>query len=215
MARPLLFKLGEDEVSLEMHKIDRTRLYGSKEQVVVDETDAPCELATLADDGRTLIGKGGTAMGWIDADGKWCDKGDLIPINLDGDTVEPVKSSFGQVIELFETVELEDYLDHNIRLLYTLRPEEASAGDQGETDNAAFAQLQAAIRTGSIFSFDYSFRGGLQADAAFLLANDAGELMMAVGSRSSVNMIGLAATLVGNDQQENTSADTSFDFDMI
>lgn len=215
MARPLLFKLGEDEVSLEMHKVDRARLYGSKEQSAVDESDAACELATLADDGRTLIGKGGTAMGWIDASGKWCDKSDLTPINLDGETVEPVKSSFGQVIELFETVEVDEYLDHNIRLLYSMRPEESSDADSNESNKSALTQLQDAVCKGSIFAFDYSFRGGLQADAAFLLANDSGELMMAVGTRSKVNMIGLASQSVSDELAETTPADASFDFDMI
>ncbi len=211
MARPLTFLLGEDEISLQMHKVDRTKLYGSKEQLALDEADEACELATLADDGRTLIGKGGTAVGWIDADGKWCDKTALTPINVDGDPVEPVPSSFGRPIKLFETVDVETYLEHNIRLLYHMQPEHAD-----DEENSTYRQLTEALCNGAIFAFDYSFRGGLVADAAFLIANETGEIMMAVGSRSNVNMIGLQSSAASEmEVEESSSADDSFSFDMI
>lgn len=211
MARPLTFQLGEDEISLQMQKVDRTKLYGSKEQLAVDKSDAPCELATLADDGRTLIGKGGTAMGWIDADGKWCDKSALTPVNVDGDKVDPVPSSFGRPIQLFETVDIETYLEHNIRLLYNMQLEDPTA-----EDNSAYRQIVDALRSGTIFAFDYSFRGGLVADAAFLIANEEDEIMMAVGTRSNVNMIGLQASAASESDVEDGSAeDDTFSFDMI
>ncbi|GAB5406908.1 MAG: hypothetical protein Aurels2KO_51390 [Aureliella sp.] len=211
MARPLTFQLGEDEVSLQMNKVDRTKLYGSKEQLALDESEQACELATLADDGRTLIGKGGTALGWIDADGKWCDKTALKPINVDGDEVEPVQSSFGRPIKLFETVDVETYLEHNIRLLYTMK-----ADDSDSEGNPAYQQIVDALKAGTIFSFDYSFRGGLVADAAFLLANEDGEIMMAVGTRSNVSMIELQASAATEiEVEDSTSDDDTFSFDMI
>lgn len=211
MPRSLKFRLGEDEIDLEMNKVDRSRLYGSKEQVVLDEDENACDLATLADDGRTLIGKGGTALGWIDADGRWCDKSELTPINVDGDKVEPVKSSFGQTIKLFETVEIEEYLNHNIRLLY-----EMQVGDPAQEDSAAVTQLKSEFSKGTIFRFDYSFRGGLQADAAFLLANEDDCVMMAVGTRASVAMIGLATPPASEVEETPDATDNeSFDFDMI
>ncbi|HBE71226.1 MAG TPA: hypothetical protein DDW52_24025 [Planctomycetaceae bacterium] len=211
MPRALKFQLGEDEIALEMNKVDRSRLYGSKEQLVLDEDENPCDLATLADDGRTLIGKGGTALGWLDADGRWCDKSELTPINVDGDEVEPVKSSFGETIRLFETIEVEEYLNHNVRLLYELRP-----SDPSQEDSVVLQQLKSELAKGTIFQFEYSFRGGLQADAAFLLANEDNCVMMAVGTRANVAMIGLAAPVTPEaDVSTDSSDNDSFDFEMI
>lgn len=211
MARPLIFQLGGDQVALQMNKVDRTKLYGSKEQLVIDESEAVCELATLADDGQTLIGKGGTTMGWIDADGKWCDKSTLTPINADGEVVEPVPSSFGTPIPLLQTVDVEDYLEHNIRLVYSMQLDEAD-----NESNPAFGQLSNGLAEGKIYGFDYSFRGGLQADAAFLLANESGEIMMTVGTRSNVNMVGLQAQSdVTRPDEEEEVVEDSFDFGMI
>ncbi len=90
-------------MALEMNKIDRSRLYGYKELEVVDDLGSRCDLATLAEDGRTLVGRGSTALGWLDADGCWCDKSQLKPVDLDGKEVVPVPSSFSAPIKLFET----------------------------------------------------------------------------------------------------------------
>ena len=63
LARPLIFQLGEKSIALDMNKIDRSRLYGYKELEAVDDKGDRCELATLAEDGRTLVGRGSTALG--------------------------------------------------------------------------------------------------------------------------------------------------------
>ena len=57
-----------------MTKVDRAKLYGYKELLVLDENGETCEMATLAEDGHTVVGKGGTGMGYLSADGQWCDK---------------------------------------------------------------------------------------------------------------------------------------------
>jgi len=93
---------------------------------VLDENDEPCELTTLADDGKTLIGKGGTGIGYLDADGNWSDKSQLNPVNLEGKPIEPVLSSFSAPIQLAQEISIEDYLDHNIRLIYQLEVDQAS-----------------------------------------------------------------------------------------
>ena len=108
MAKSLVFHLGEDEFSFAINKVDRSKLYGSKEVEAFDESDQKCELATLAGDGCTLIGRGGTGLGWLDADGSWRDKSQLTPIDKDGQEIEPVPSSFHAPIQLFETATVEE-----------------------------------------------------------------------------------------------------------
>ena len=90
---------------------------------VLDEKGNPCELATLADDGQTVVGRGGIGLGYIDADGLWNDKSQLQPVDVEGNELKPVASSFSAPIKLFETVTPDEYLSHNIRLVYQLQTE--------------------------------------------------------------------------------------------
>jgi hypothetical protein len=203
MARPLVFQLGDRNISLETNKIDRARLYGYKELEAVDDRARRCELATLAEDGRTLVGKGATALGWLDVDGNWCDKSKLKPVDLEGNEVQPVDSSYSAPIKLFDTVSIDNYLQHNIRLVYSIE----SSDD--------LADLRAELMKGTIFSFPYSYRGGYEADCGFLLTNDVGEIMMAVGNPTIVNFIGLTAPAIDFAAEEDVDDGEMMDFDMI
>ncbi|MEM7478942.1 MAG: hypothetical protein AAF483_28500 [Planctomycetota bacterium] len=212
MPRALVFQFGDSNLPIQMQKIDRTRLYGSKEVEALDAEDHLCELATLADDGRTLVGKGCTALGWLDADGKWRNKSELKPHNVDGDLVEPVPSSFDAPIKLFDTVPAEEYLAHNIRLMYRMCLEDV----EGE-GKQAFQDLVKQLQAGTIFSFPYSYRGGLEADAAFLLMNEEEHVMMVVGNRTQSSFVGIqsSATEVTQEDAGGSQEGDLMDFDMI
>ena len=205
MPRTLSFTLGESQIDFEMHKVDRTRLYGFKELLVLDEDNEPCELTTLAEDGKTLIGKGGTGIGYLDADGSWVDKSDLTAVDLEGNKIDPVPSSFAAPITLGEKADAEDFLNHNIRLIYRL---ESEALDE---------KLAADLAAGAIFKFDYSFRGGLEADVGFLLHNESGEIFFLVGDQSKVEYVGLqqAAPTASESTGDDASTDDLMDFGMI
>ena len=203
MAKPLVFQWGDTDLSFTLAKIDRSKLYGYKEVEVLDEDGNRCELATLADDGRTVVGRGGTGMGYVDADGAWCEKAKLKPVDLEGEEITPVASSFSAPIKLFETVSADDYLCHNIRLVYQLTTED-------DTED-----LVDELKRGTIFSFPYSYRGGLESDAGFLLMGEDGNLFLAVGDPTDVEFIGLqqmAALVAEEDDADETDL---MDFDMI
>ena len=72
MAKPLVFLFGDNEVAFTMSKVDRAKLYGYKELEVLDDEGRKCELATLAGDGRTVVARGGTGIGYVSQDGLWC-----------------------------------------------------------------------------------------------------------------------------------------------
>ena len=179
MPRTLSFKFEEREIDFAMHKVDRSRLYGFKELEVLDDDGEPCELHTLAEDGKTLIGKGGTGIGYVDADGNWIEKAQLTAVDLDGSEFVPVESSFGSPIPLLEKASEEEFLNHNMRLIYRLENEELDAG------------LKKELEAGAIFKFPYSFRGGLVADAGFILHNDEGEIFFLVADSTTVQYVGL------------------------
>ncbi|MEM7559152.1 MAG: hypothetical protein AAF394_08510 [Planctomycetota bacterium] len=216
MPRALVFQFGDGTLPLQMQKIDRSKLYGSKDVAALDAEEQACELATLADDGRTLVGKGGTALGWLDADGKWCSKNDLRPHNVDGDLVEPVPSSFDAPVKLFDTVTPDEYLSHNIRLMYRLVLD-TSKVDDADAAEGEFAELVKQLQGGAIFSFPYSYRGGLAADAAFLLMNEEDEPMMVVGNPTQAAFVGIQAKVLEEEPQSGDTEDASdmMGFDMI
>ena len=203
MAKPLVFRVGDSEFSFSVNKVDRSKLYGYKETEVLDDDEHKCELATLADDGRTVIGRGGTGLGYLSADGDWCEKAQLQPVDLEGNEIIPVTSSFAAPIELEETATLDEYLDHNIRLIYVLSSED----DVGKLNDN--------LNDGTIYKFPYSYRGGLEADVGFLLIGDDANIFLAVGNPTNVEFIGLQQTAAILDEEGKTEETDLMDFDMI
>lgn len=203
MAKPLVFRFGQRELSLQLNKVDRARLYGFKEVEVLDEQDRRCELATLANDGRTVIGRGGTGIGYVSADGEWRDKSQLKPVDLEGNEIRPAPSSYSAPVELSTVVSIDDYLQHNIRLVYLL-----------ESDDD-LADLIEEVQQGAIYKFPYSFRGGLEADAGFLLADEDGQLFMAVGNPTNVEFIGLAQVAAMVEEEDEEEETDLMDFGMM
>lgn len=205
MAKPLVFKLDGAEVAFDIQKVDRAKLYGYKEVEMLDEHGDKCEMATLAEDGHTIIGRGGTGIGYLSADGLWCDKSELQPVDLSGVPIQPVTSSFAAPIELGAPVPADEYLQHSIRGVYAMETETLESG------------LIESLKGGAIYKFSYSYRGGLEADIAFLLCNDAGDVFMAVGSATAIEFIGLqqVAPTVAEESEEDEADGDDMDFSMI
>ncbi len=205
MPRQLTFQFGEATFAFEMQKVDREKLYGFKETEVRDEEGRACELATLADDGCTLIGRGGTGFGYRSATGLWCEKKSLKPIDLEGHEIQPVPSSFDAPIELAGSVDAETYLNHNLRSVYMME-----AVDPADP-------LLAELKKGTIFAFDFSYRGGLEADAAFLLMGQDGHVFLAIGSEARLQYVGLGESQGLNEEEEETTEESEdlMDFGMI
>lgn len=205
MAKTIAFSYEGTDTIFGMNKVDRSRLYGYKELEVLDDDGHPCELATLADDGHTLVGKGGTGIGYMTADGDWCDKGSLRPVNLEGETIVPVKSSFGAPIELTDEVSVDEYFRHSIRLAYFMDLPE----------NADKDPLIRKVIDGAIFKFEYSYRGGLEADTGFLLANDEKQVFMLIGDLTTIQFTGLQQVMVSSTDDGLPADDELMDFGMI
>jgi hypothetical protein len=132
-----LFK--EQLFSFQLGKVDRSKLYGFKEIEAVDEQQRVCELATLCGDGKTIVGRGGTAVGYLSPDGQWCDRLELTPVDAESCPMEPVPSSFDAPIDLETETTVDDYLEHKIRLIYRLDCAAKSSDDakksEQETEN--------------------------------------------------------------------------------
>lgn len=204
MAKPLVLQFRGATITFRMRKIDRNVLYGSREIEVLDEEDGRCELATLADDGRTIVGRGGTAFAYLAADGSWCEKSALKACDLDGRKIVPVGSSFSGAVVVSETASIDEYLTHNIKSVYLL-----------DAENDA-SVLTESLQTGLLFKFPYSYRGGLEADVGFLLAGADGKTFLAVGVPTRIEYVGLAQPPTVAEEQEEEEEDAELlDFNMI
>ena len=208
MARKLEFIFGNEAFTVEINKVDRTKIYGRVATETFDAHDKPCDLATLARDGRTIIPMGGTASGYVNPEGIWIERGELVPINRDGEEIKEVPSSFSAPTKLSEEVSIEEFLDHPIRLSYHLSKDGVS-----ET-------MMKKLQDGAIYKFPFSYRGGIYYDPAFLMTDLEGELWMMIGHTSDIEFVGFEQAAICAARAEELGEDDSgdrdsFDFDML
>ena len=204
MARPLNFKIGKQVFDLVPLKLDRKKLYGWSEKIVLDTQDEPCNTLTLFQDKSMIIPKGGTGLGSISEDGNWIEKSDMMYVDEDGSSAELVPSSYDGEIELKETVSIEFFLEHNITSIYSL---------QGEEKHPDF--VKAVAGNDEIFTFVFNYRADYEGDPAFVLEND-GEVFVLVGKKIEFEFIGLdGAGALDEEEPETEEVEDEFDFAMM
>jgi hypothetical protein len=206
MARLLSFDHRGTVFRCALQKVDRGRLYGSRDLETLDPEGGLCQLATIAADGRTLLPPGGTAIGHLDSEGRWLASEALTAVDPAGMPLPRVASSFDAPIPLAETVCEELFLDHSMRLLYALEPAE-------ELEPA----LTDALDDGAVFTFPFCWRDGFDTDPAFLFRGADGNLWLLVGDPNEVVPVGLeadAATVAFSENEEEPAAG-DLDFRML
>ena len=82
-------------------------------------------------------------------------------------------------------------------------------------NDGSMRDLLAELRGGTIFKFPYSFRGGLEADAGFLLAGADGNVFLAVGSPTKIEFVGLQQAVGLAEEESGEDEADMLDFDMI
>ena len=164
MARSLTFTFGNASFACTIHKVDRSKLYGSRSIETLDMDGHKCSLATLLDDGKTLVPYGGTASGYINPDGEWVCRKDIKPVDFNGEALKKVPSSFDSGMELGQKVSVEEFLNHSIRLTYALKSKDEEAGM-----DKFFLK---AIKKGAIYKTSFSYRGGIDPDPAFVMQGE-------------------------------------------
>ena len=211
MPKPLVLEYRGGQVSLGLQKVDRTKLYGYVDTEVVDEAGRACELGTLLGDGHSVVGKGGTGLAYLSPDGLWRKKADLRPVDREGNPIPTVKSTFDTVVPLTDAATIEDYLSHNVYLIYLLTPERAEGMPAQPIDD-----LIDELRGGTIYRFPFSYRGGVSATVGFLLAGGDGNLFLCVGVPTSIEYVGLKATAaVVSDPGDDAVEDDALDFSLV
>jgi len=200
MAKTLNFKINDKIYDLEALKLDRKKLYGFTEKVVLDNKDNDCKTLSLYPDLAMVIPKGGIGLGTISEAGKWIEKSDMIYINEDNEAATLIPSSYDGEINLKETVSIEYFLEHNIVSVYSL---------QGEENHPDF--VNSLKSNNRIFTFVFNYRADYEGDPAFLIEND-GEVFVLVGKKIEFKFLGINEYGV-LDEIENDSFDDENEFD--
>jgi len=201
MARPLVLSLDGQEYPVTLVKIDRDKLYGKVEIEAFDEKGREASLKILAADGKTLIDKGGTALATVTDKGDSIDRVDLVPIDADGEKIEQVPSSFSQT-NVLKPATVEDYFLQIVKSVYLMRPFE----------NADIGGLKDNLSSDRMFTFPFSWRGGIEYDNAFVIGAGA-EAFIVVGKQAKFEFIKLnqAAVLESTEEEEISADDLEFD----
>jgi hypothetical protein len=205
MAKPLIVEFHGESVNFTLEKVDRSKLYGYVDTEVLDEAGKRCELATFAGNGHSIVGKGGTAIAYLSPSGHWRKRSELRAVDVHGQVITPVKSTFDAPVKLEAKATVDEFLSHNINLIYRLTPDE---------DHAA---LKKELQDGTIFHFPFSYRGGLEASAGFLLQGSDGNIFLCVGTPTAIEYVGLKATaaIVTEDEPAPAEEDDLLDFSVV
>jgi len=204
MPRQLILSLDGREFAVTLIKIDRDKLYGSVEIEAFDEKGNEASLRVLAADGKTLIDKGGTSLATVNEKGNSVDRTSLMAVGEDGDVIEPVPSSFNGPNELRQA-EIDDYLSLMFKSLYLVQPAEEDGDIRYLLDHLDGEQL---------YTFPFSWRGGLEYDQAFVIGAG-GDAFMVVGKPAAFEFVTLnqstALDSTGTEEEEISADDIDFD----
>jgi len=203
MARPLVLSLDGVEYPVTLTKIDRDKLYGRVEIEAFDEKGREASLRVLAADGKTLLDKGGTALATVTDRGDSVDRNELVPVTAEGKKIDQVPSSFNQ-INILKPATVENYFTQIVKSVYLVGPhEDANIG--GLHDNLSDDRL---------YTFPFSWRGGIENDNAFLIGTN-GDAFLVVGRQAEFEFIKLnQAAVLENTEEEEISAE-DLDFDLL
>lgn len=201
MARELTLSLDGEEFAVIINKVSREKLYGDVEVEAFDEKGAPAQLLTLSADGKTFIDTGGTSLATVTAEGTSISRADLIATDIHGEKLDEVPSSFNQTNKLKKAA-IEEYLSQIVKSVYVL---EAAEGSDLKLLKDHFP--------GNIYKFDFSYRGGLEYDSAFVLGNKT-DAFLIVGKQGEFEFVKLNQVAVLESTEEDISGD-DLDFDLL
>ncbi|HHH30159.1 MAG TPA: hypothetical protein ENK57_17700 [Polyangiaceae bacterium] len=202
--RTIVVKLGDEETSFGFARVDRSKLYGRKERVILDENGERCVPAYLTPDGAALVPPGGTAHIYVDEDFNYVDRKALQAVDDEGDTLTPIASTLGVAQEL-TPARPERLLDQLVTSVYELNAESLGAA------------LSSSLADGDIFECAFQYREGYGAELLFLLQNDEGVFGL-VTRPSGFEWIRREAPVTEPPEDEDDDEDglgDDFDFSMM
>jgi hypothetical protein len=162
MAKQLQFVFGNHKWQGGLTKVDRDKVYGYIEEVVFDKDGHSCSLASMLDDGMTVVPSGATALKTVDLQNREVDKKTLKTVYMDGTAATLVPSSYDAEIDLKE-VTLNDLYDLEVTSIYQVD------FDNSAVKSVALELLNNVAGLGFVFNYRADYEG---ADAILIKSQD-------------------------------------------
>ena len=198
MARSLQFSFAGQEISCEIEKVDRNKLYGWVDKKAFDKAGNECYFGSISSDGMHIFGKESFELGYQSDDGTWYERSKLQVVDMDDQPLQQQEASFKSTIELQDTVSIDTYLMHVAKPVYHLAPDPALLKLVQESDE--------------IYSFPFNYTASYKPDSAFLIENE-GELFMVVGQHTGFEFLEMQtvdSSLLEDDEDEGDGDDIDF-----
>ena len=160
MGKNINFVIEEKSWSAGISKGDRNKVYGHVEEVISDSNGDLCSVASILDDGQTIIVSGATALKTVDSENKEINKDVIKTVNLDGTDAILVPSSYDVDVVLTPGT-LNDLFNLEITTVYQLVWD----------DEAAKLDLISYLNTNKVLKFVFNYRADYEgADAVLITA---------------------------------------------
>lgn len=200
MGRKVSFKIQGDLLESEIVKVDRTKIYGSSEKIVLDTNKEECVLSDLYE-GSIILPKGSVGQVLIDDSGNSVSRSELIGFNIQGEKVEKVPSIFS-IENNCKKVEIDDFISSSIKSIYQLNIDET----QIESWKKYFLNDE-------VYLFEFNYREDYEGDDAFLISNEEG-FFISVGKKNEFEFLELSNVSV-EDTDEDIEIEDDLDFSMF
>jgi hypothetical protein len=162
MGKNIHFVIEGKSWSAGISKVDRNKVYGHVEEVISDSNGELCTVASILEDGQTIIVSGATALKTVDSDNKEITKDAIKTVNLDGTDAVLVPSSYDTDVVLTPGT-LDDLFNLEITAVYQLVWE----------DEAAKLDLINYLGTNKVLKFVFNYRADYEgADAVLITAQN-------------------------------------------
>jgi len=188
------------ESAFDFKKVDRAKLYGKRQRIVLDQEGERCVKAELSEDGSSIIRSGMTMQAYFDPQGEWVENSRLVGLDEEDKPATKVPSTLGEVQEavLADPGELSQ---NQMVSVYHLTP--SSLDDT----------LSKALDAGQIFRFPFNYRADYSAEVGFLLANKEGVFVL-VTKAATPPWCSLESSAVDTFEEES-EIDDDLDFEMF
>jgi len=202
MAKNIHFKFGDQSWDSGITKVDRDKVYGWVEEVALDDKGNVCAVASLLDDGSTLILTGTTALKTLTLAGAEISKKDLIAFNEAGEPAELIPSVFDREIELSPAT-MDDFFDLEVKSVYQL---------SFEDENVKMNMVKE-LAGGKLMKFTFNYRNDYSCDEAMLLTAQ-NEIFILTGTLASFTYLSNGIIQLEEEDAE-TGEEEELDFGLL
>jgi len=204
MGKNIHFVIEGKSWSAGISKVDRNKVYGHVEEVISDSNGELCTVASILEDGQTIIVSGATALKTVDSENKEITKDAIKTVNLDGTDAVLVPSSYDTDVVLTPGT-LNDLFNLEITTVYQLVWE----------DEAAKLDLINYLVTNKVLKFVFNYRADYEgADAVLITAQN--QVFALTGKFLEFQFLENKQVIVPeNSDVDTTVEEDSMDFGML